>query len=273
MKLFEDAGKRPTPTTEEITQTILQKIEEQNLQQKMLLDLLAKQAIGYPIVIPTLVNANGDIPVPDGMVAVRASTTQTSPVSLTVNGTMPMAVSAPAGPQQVVAGHVVSVRVQGLNAPNTVALQFLDERAAVLSGMSTAPSVGLTGRLVPQLGWNQYVGTYSVTFAASAAAGTVETVAVPIPTDVQKDALYLVSVNNPSGLATSVTVVFNNGVLFGGSTTVYSEVTSVDVASGAVKSYLVQGWLLGDADAQLSVSNDAAASSSGGTVQFEVTMI
>ncbi len=134
-------------------------------------------------------------------------------------------------------------------------------------------TVGLSGSLVPQLGWNKYIGTYSVTFAASAAAATVETVAVPIPADVQKDALYLVSVNNPTALATSVTVTFNNGVKFGGSTTDYSEVTSVDVASGAVKSYLVQGWLLGDAAAQISVSNDAAASSTGGSVQFEVTMV
>lgn len=126
---------------------------------------------------------------------------------------------------------------------------------------------------MPQLGWNKYIGTYSVTFAASAAAWTVETVAVPIPAQVQKDALYLVSVSNPTALATSVTVAFNNGVLFGGSTTAYSEVTSVDVASGAVKSYLVQGWLLGDASAQISASNDAAASSTGGTVQFEVTMV
>lgn len=141
-----------------------------------------------------------------------------------------------------------------------------------LSGEGSAKSV-LSGSLVPQLGWNKYLGTYSVAFAANVAAGTVETVAVPIPTDVQKDALYLVSVNNPSALGTSVTVTFNNGVNFGGSTPDYSEVTSVDVASAAIKSYLIQGWLLGDADAQISASNDAAASSSGGTVQFEVTMI
>ena len=143
---------------------------------------------------------------------------------------------------------------------------------ADLSGEGAAKSV-LAGRLVPQLGWNKYLGTYSVTFAASAAAATVETVAVSIPTDIQKDALYLVSVNNPTALGTSVTVTFNNGVTFGGGTTTYSEVTSVDVASGAVQSYLVQGWLLGDADAQLSVSNDAAASATGGTIAFEVTMV
>ncbi len=123
------------------------------------------------------------------------------------------------------------------------------------------------------VGWNTNLGHYSVTFAASAAADTVETVSVPLPSPVQKDALYLVSVNNPSGLGTSVTVTFNNGMQFGGSTTSYSEVTSVDVASGAVKSYLIQGWLLGDADAQISASNDAAASSTGGTVDFEVIRI
>ncbi len=122
------------------------------------------------------------------------------------------------------------------------------------------------------VGSNALIGTYSVTFAASTAANTVETASVALPSTFQKDALYLVSVNNPSGLGTSVTVTFQNAIGFGGAN-VFSTVTSVDVASGAINSYLVQGWLLGDGDAQISVSNDAAASSTGGTVQFEVIRV
>lgn len=173
-------------------------------------------------------------------------------------------------------GHVLPLYDDGSGHIALVHMEWTLANGILIPKPTTAsgnPQVALTGSLVPQLGWNKYIGTYSVAFAASAAAATVETVAVPIPADVQKDALYLVSVNNPSGLATSVTVTFNNGMKFGGSTPEYSEVTSVNVASGAVKSYLVQGWLLGDADAQISASNDAAASSSGGTVQFEVTMV
>ena len=122
------------------------------------------------------------------------------------------------------------------------------------------------------VGSNVLVGTYNVTFAASAAANTTETASVALPTTLQKDALYLVSVNNPTGLGTSVTVTFRNAIGFGGSN-VFITVDSVDIASGALQGYLVQGWLLGDGAAQISVTNDVAASASGGTVQFEVTRI
>ena len=169
------------------------------------------------------------------------------------------------------------ISVPGLTGSWDALVYLTNEQApsvTPLGSTTTSPLITeLTGHLVPQTGWNTTLGTYSVTFAASAAAGTIETVSVPIPSPVQKDALYLVSVNNPSGLGTSVTVTFENAVKFGGSTVDYSKVTSVDVASGTIQSYLVQGWLLGDADAQISVSNDAAASSTGGSVDFEVTRV
>lgn len=123
------------------------------------------------------------------------------------------------------------------------------------------------------IGRNHGLGTYSVSFAASAAAGTTETVAVPLPTPPQAAALYLVALNNPSSLDTAVTVTFQNGMLFGGTTPIYATVTSVTVASGAVTAYLIQGWLLGDAAAQISVVTSSAASSSGGTVQIEVVLV
>jgi len=150
------------------------------------------------------------------------------------------------------------------------------------AGSNTIGNVGIAGSLpagsntignVTQSGHNIVLGTYSLTFAASAAAGTVVTASVPLPGTLQKDALYLVAINNPSGLGTAVTVTFQNGVKFGGSSVVYATVTSVNVASGAVVAYLVQGWLLGDAAAQISCTNSAAASSSGGTVQVEVVLV
>lgn len=247
---------------------------------KMMLELIAKRILGQPKVIPTVYLTDGDFSPPvDEVVAIRAMvmSTQTTPVVITVNGIIPMLVSTV--PTQIVTGPISSVTVGNTVPGNPVYVQYLDERAALLSNTSTQDdvavngTVSLTGSLVPQLGWNKNLGTYSVTFAASVAAGTIETVSVPIPSGVQKDALYLVSVNNPTALGTSVTVTFNSGMTFGGDTTEYSEVTSVDVASGAIKSYLVQGWLLGDADAQISVSNDAAASATGGIVEFEVTMV
>ena len=149
-------------------------------------------------------------------------------------------------------------------------------------GNSQIGSVSITGSLpagsntignVTQSGHNTVLGTYNLTFAASAAAGTVVTASVPLPGTFQKDALYLVAINNPSGLGTAVTVTFQNGMKFGGSSVVYATVTSVNVASGAVVAYLVQGWLLGDAAAQISCTNSAAASSSGGTVQVEVVLV
>lgn len=154
--------------------------------------------------------------------------------------------------------HVAGAQTKFVQLPDgTLTPEIADEAGYVLS---------------KQIGSNALVGTYSVTFAASAAAGTVETASVPLPSPLQKDALYLVSVNNPTGVGTSVTVTFQNVIGFGGSP-VFSAVTSVDVASGVVQSYLVQGWLLGDGAAQISVTNDVAASASGGTVQFEVTRI
>ncbi len=154
--------------------------------------------------------------------------------------------------------HVAGAQTKFVQLPDgTLTPEIADEAGYVLS---------------KQVGSNALVGTYSVTFAASATADTVETVSVPLPTTLQKDALYLVSVNNPSGLGTSVTVTFQNAIGFGGKN-VLSTVTSLDVASGAVQSYMVQGWLLGDGFAQISVSNDAATSASGGTVDFEVTRV
>lgn len=99
-----------------------------------------------------------------------------------------------------------------------------------LSGEGSAAE-SLKGSLVPQTGWNKTLGTYSVTFAASAAANTVETVSVPIPSPVQKDALYLVSLMNPTGTPQGLTATVGTsgsvGSNLAASTTYYYAVSAV----------------------------------------------
>lgn len=121
-------------------------------------------------------------------------------------------------------------------------------------------------------GSNATEGNYTLTWAASAASGTAETVSVPLPSPYQGDALYLVSVQNPSALGTSVTLNFQNAINFGAGDQ-WSTITSVDVVSGATQSYLIQGWLLGDGAAQISGTNDQTASSTGGTVLVQVRKV
>ena len=122
------------------------------------------------------------------------------------------------------------------------------------------------------IGNNVLLGNYTLTWAASVGGGTVETASLSLPTTFQTEALYLVSVQNPTTLGTSVTLNFQNAINFG-SGNQWSTVTSLDVASGATQSYLIQGWLLGDAAAQISATNDSAASASGGTVSVQVRKV
>lgn len=122
-------------------------------------------------------------------------------------------------------------------------------------------------------GKNVLIANASVNFASNATANTVETATVMIPTLLQKDATYLISINNPVELGTAVNVTLNNGMYFGTATPVYSKVFNVDVPSGTVQSWVVQGWLMGDSSSQIYVKNDSPASASGGTVSIEVTAI
>lgn len=119
-------------------------------------------------------------------------------------------------------------------------------------------------------GPNTAIATATLTWAANAAADTEETASIPIPANVDKDSNYAISVLNPSGLGTSVTLKFQNQVKFPNSGLQYSEVTSVDVASDTIGTYTIQGWMLGDGNAQIVGTNDAAASANGGTVEIAI---
>lgn len=123
---------------------------------KMMLELIAKRILGQPKVIPTVYLTDGDFSPPvDEVVAIRAMvmSTQTTPVVITVNGIIPMLVSTV--PTQIVTGPISSVTVGNTVPGNPVYVQYLDERAALLSNTSTQDdvavngTVSLTGSLVP----------------------------------------------------------------------------------------------------------------------------
>ncbi len=188
----------------------------------------------------TYLNANGQTEGSDEANIVIPTTTTTNTLTVTI----------PAFPTGATSADVYIATTSGSETlqGNTTTTTYT-QSAALASG-AALPSSNTTGQ----------------------PANTDQTVSVPLPGVLQSNALYLVSVNNPAGLGTSVTATFQNAVNFGGGD-VWSTVTSEDVASGAVKSYLVQGWLLGDAASQISATNDDVASSSGGTVQVQVRKV
>lgn len=113
---------------------------------KMMLELIAKRILGQPKVIPTVYLTDGDFSPPvDEVVAIRAMvmSTQTTPVVITVNGIIPMLVSTV--PTQIVTGPISSVTVGNTVPGNPVYVQYLDERAALLSNTSTQDDVAVNG--------------------------------------------------------------------------------------------------------------------------------
>lgn len=120
---------------------------------------------------------------------------------------------------------------------------------------------------------NVVIGVYEAAFQGGQGAGTSQVIPVPLPPELQQDALYLVAINNPAALSAGVTVTFSNGILFGGEMPVPCAVSQVTVASGVSQCYLIQGWLLGDASASITVTLNTTASASGGTVQIQVILV
>ena len=138
---FDQSPQKPSVDQAEYTKALIDKLGEQNLYWRMTLDLLARKDLEKPLVIPNTIIANGDITVPDGIVAIRATSNQTAAVTLTANGNIPIPVSSAYGAQQVVTGRLVSLGVSGLASGNTVWVQMLNERAA----RYTASGAGVVG--------------------------------------------------------------------------------------------------------------------------------
>lgn len=141
---------------------------------KMMLELIAKRILGQPKVIPTVYLTDGDFSPPvDEVVAIRAMvmSTQTTPVVITVNGIIPMLVSTV--PTQIVTGPISSVTVGNTVPGNPVYVQYLDERAALLSNTSTQDdvavngTVSLTGSLPPLSAGTSTIGSVNILSAGS----------------------------------------------------------------------------------------------------------
>ena len=138
---FDQSAQKASVDQAEYTKALIDKLGEQNMYWRMTLDLLARKDLEKPLVIPNTIIANGDITVPDGIVAIRATSNQTAAVTLTANGNIPIPVSSAYGAQQVVTGRLVSLGVSGLDTGNTVWVQMLNERAAKY----TASGAGVVG--------------------------------------------------------------------------------------------------------------------------------
>ena len=125
-----------------------------------------------------------------------------------------------------------------------------------------AQAVAASGQQVSLAGSNVLLGEYSFAYASAAAANTVVNEPVPLPTQYQASALYLVTISNPSSLGSALTVTFQNGISINGTLT-QATVTTLTIASGVTQSYLVQGILLGDGAGQISTSNSVATAAAG----------
>lgn len=176
----------------------------------------------------------------------------TYPISKDVNGN---AVNIASGSSQTFFVPITNGILEELVLTPTFGAAPAAGTVETMTTVHTSPTAAMQ-----MLGSNATEGVY--TFAIPASGTAAVTANVPIPTPTQADALYLVSVLNPSTIAQACTIQFNNAINFG-SGIEYCEVTSVSVATGGLNSYLVQGWLMGDGAAQISVTPAAAATAAG----------
>jgi hypothetical protein len=116
-------------------------------------------------------------------------------------------------------------------------------------------------------GSNEQVYDGTAAWANSAAQNTAVNIDITPPTVLQGDALNLLIVTNPSTV-TDLTVVVKNKGTFGG-TARYPELTRYAVAKNLAegKTFLVQGWMLGEG-ARLTLSNDTALGGSDGFTAY-----
>ena len=190
---------------------------------KMMLELIAKRILGQPKVIPTVYLTDGDFSPPvDEVVAIRAMvmSTQTTPVVITVNGIIPMLVSTV--PTQIVTGPISSVTVGNTVPGNPVYVQYLDERAALLSNTSTQDdvavngTVSLTGSLAP-LTANPPTLIATVAYTQLSSAGELWfTFGGVLHRNARARTFYIVPSANLNNLSTVGLNVFDSQVVGGG---------------------------------------------------------
>lgn len=120
---------------------------------------------------------------------------------------------------------------------------------------------------VTSTGSNEQVYDGSASWANSAAVNTTVNIDITLPAVLQGNALYMVTVTNPSTVS-AITVVMRNKGTFGG-TARYPELTRFGVPANSPdgRSMLVQGWMLGEG-ARLSLSNDTILGGSDGFTAY-----
>ena len=116
-------------------------------------------------------------------------------------------------------------------------------------------------------GSNELVLDTTATWQNSAAQGTAVNLDITLPSVLQGDALYLITVTNPSTV-TDLTAVVKNKATFGGSAK-YPELTRFSVAKNNAdgRCVLVQGCVLGEAS-RLTLSNDTVLGGSDGFTAY-----
>lgn len=100
----------------------------------------------------------------------------------------------------------------------------------------------------------------SFAFANSAEAGTIVNVAVPLPSSLNKDAKYKLTVINPTTVTGLVISVQNKETISG--TAYYPEVRNIGINAGESRDFIVDG-LFGES-ARFAVSNYSALGLSDG---------
>jgi hypothetical protein len=102
------------------------------------------------------------------------------------------------------------------------------------------------------VGSNAKIADTTAVWANSAAANTAVNVDIDLPSPLQGDAKYLITVVNPSAV-TALTIKVKNKETFG--TAQYPELTTINIPVNTSKAVIVEGWLLGEAS-RLTLSND-----------------
>lgn len=123
------------------------------------------------------------------------------------------------------------------------------------------------GYPVKLTGSNSLVYDGTAVWSNSASATTNIDINIPLPSSLQGNATYEITVTNPSAVS-DITVIVKNKETFGG-TARYPELTRFGVPKNTVdgKSVLAQGWMLGEAG-RLSLSNDTILGASDGFTAY-----
>lgn len=109
-------------------------------------------------------------------------------------------------------------------------------------------------------GSNIQVHDGTAVWANSAAVNTAVNIDIALPSPLQSDAKYLISIINPSAV-TALTVKVKNKETFGAAQ--YPELTTFSVPATTDKAVLVEGWMLGEAG-RLTLSNDTVLGAADG---------